>query len=124
MLVMDLGGLTRLFSGPVKFRRIMDPGGSWDCNSLRNLCESFTQWALVNLSGIYVGDTPPVSPDDSKLWWESDTGVLYIYYNDGNTTQWVQINAINAVVMDNVSIVGAGTTAEPYQVGLIDCGTW
>ena len=66
----------------------------------------------------------PLFPDDSKLWWESDTGVLYIYYNDGNTTQWVQINAINAVVMDNVSIVGAGTTAEPYQVGLIDCGTW
>lgn len=26
---------------------------------------------------------------DGNLWWESDTGKLKIYYNDGNTSQWV-----------------------------------
>ena len=23
------------------------------------------------------------------MWWNSETGVLYLYYNDGNTSQWV-----------------------------------
>jgi hypothetical protein len=26
---------------------------------------------------------------DNSLWWESDTGVLYVRYNDGDSTQWV-----------------------------------
>jgi hypothetical protein len=33
--------------------------------------------------------TPPGSPVDSQLWWNSTTGQLMIYYNDGNTRQWV-----------------------------------
>jgi hypothetical protein len=27
-------------------------------------------------------------------------------------------------VMDKVSIVGSGTNVDPYQVGLVDCGTY
>jgi hypothetical protein len=38
---------------------------------------------------IYLSETPPVGAADSALWWESDTGLLYIRYNDGNSTQWV-----------------------------------
>ena len=26
------------------------------------------------------------------MWWESDTATGHIYYNDGNTSQWVQFN--------------------------------
>jgi hypothetical protein len=25
------------------------------------------------------------------MWWESDSGILWIWYDDGNTTQWVEI---------------------------------
>jgi streptogramin lyase len=25
------------------------------------------------------------------MWWESDTGSLYIYYNDGDSSQWVML---------------------------------
>ncbi len=39
---------------------------------------------------ISVTDIPPSSPTDGSLWWENDTGVLWIYYNDGSTQQWVQ----------------------------------
>jgi hypothetical protein len=48
--------------------------------------------AWVPISGgasVYVSDTAPASPTPGSLWWESDTGVLYIYYNDGDSTQWV-----------------------------------
>ena len=23
------------------------------------------------------------------MWWESDTGHLYVYYDDGDSSQWV-----------------------------------
>jgi len=39
--------------------------------------------------GATVSDTPPGSPTDGMLWWESDTGQLYIRYNDGSSSQWV-----------------------------------
>ena len=38
----------------------------------------------------YIGDTPPVAPEIGQLWWESDSGKLYIRYFDGDTTQWVE----------------------------------
>ena len=34
-------------------------------------------------------DSAPSTPVDGDLWWKSDDGVLKIYYDDGNTTQWV-----------------------------------
>jgi hypothetical protein len=40
---------------------------------------------------VLVADTPPAiaSTPDASLWWESDTGVLYILYNDSTSRQWV-----------------------------------
>ncbi len=31
----------------------------------------------------------PASAEDGELWWNNNDGRLYIYYNDGVTTQWV-----------------------------------
>ena len=35
------------------------------------------------------GPTPPADPPDNLLWWDSEGGHLYTYYNDGNSKQWV-----------------------------------
>jgi hypothetical protein len=41
-----------------------------------------------------VSDTPPANPRPGETWWESDTGILFMNYDDGNgPAQWVQINA-------------------------------
>jgi hypothetical protein len=108
-----------------QFAACLDPNGPWDCNSLSNLCAAFTAWALINIAGVIVSDTPPIGAKDSQLWWESDTGCTYILYNDGNSTAWVQIAGPPVkVVMDNLSIVGLGTAASPHEVGLVDGGQW
>jgi hypothetical protein len=39
--------------------------------------------------GTYVGTAPPAGPGPNQLWWKSDTGVLFVYYNDGTSAQWV-----------------------------------
>jgi hypothetical protein len=38
---------------------------------------------------MYIGDGPPASPAVGQTWWESDTGNSFIWYDDGNSTQWV-----------------------------------
>jgi hypothetical protein len=40
---------------------------------------------------ITISTTPPASPVVGQLWWESDSGMTFLYYNDGNTSQWVNI---------------------------------
>ena len=42
--------------------------------------------------GAVLGDTPPVAPTAQigTLWFNTSSGKLYIYYNDGNSTQWIQ----------------------------------
>lgn len=33
--------------------------------------------------------SPPASPVDGDFWWQTDTGLLYVRYNDGSSVQWV-----------------------------------
>ncbi|MHC2536973.1 hypothetical protein [Bradyrhizobium diazoefficiens] len=40
-------------------------------------------------AAVFVSDTPPSGVPDNSLWWESDTGLLFVRYNDGDSTQWV-----------------------------------
>ena len=40
-------------------------------------------------SALYVSDTPPVGAPDNSQWFESDTGLTFVRFNDGNSTQWV-----------------------------------
>jgi hypothetical protein len=48
-------------------------------------------WIEITGGGtsVIVADDPPVGVPDNTLWWESDSGLLYLLYNDGDTTQWV-----------------------------------
>lgn len=41
-------------------------------------------------SSVTVSPTPPASPKAGDVWWESDTGQMFVSYDDGNSQQWVQ----------------------------------
>jgi len=53
--------------------------------------------ATVNITGggggggasVTTSDTAPVSPSDGDLWYDSVGGRMYVYYDDGDTSQWV-----------------------------------
>lgn len=47
----------------------------------------------VGGGGTTISATPPSSPSPGNLWWDSDVGSLKIFYNDGNTSQWVDASA-------------------------------
>ena len=39
---------------------------------------------------VIIADTPPFGPVAGQLWWESDRGLLWLYYVDSDSGQWVQ----------------------------------
>jgi len=84
--------INAIVSELLSFAECLDPDGPWDCSSLKNLCASFTAWGLLHLKFVVVSDTPPQNPQPNQLWWESDTAVMWLWYNDGNSTQWVKVN--------------------------------
>jgi hypothetical protein len=50
-------------------------------------------WATV-IGGAYTDDLPPAPPlIDGQLWYKASTGVMYVYYDDGTSQQWVQVSA-------------------------------
>tara|TARA_Y200000002_G_scaffold58962_1_gene44387 strand:- start:22578 stop:24182 length:1605 start_codon:yes stop_codon:yes gene_type:complete len=41
-------------------------------------------------ASISVSDTAPSSPSNGAIWFNSTTGILYVYYTDPDGSQWVQ----------------------------------
>ena len=50
---------------------------------------STTSWNI--LGGSTVSENPPAGAGNGNFWWDSDNGKLYIFYNDGNSSQWVSV---------------------------------
>jgi hypothetical protein len=40
-------------------------------------------------AGAVTDVAPPVSPVDGALWWDATSGNLFVFYDDGTSTQWV-----------------------------------
>jgi hypothetical protein len=116
--------INAIVSELLNFAACIDPNGTWNCDSLRNLCAAFTAWAQINITSIIVADAPPPPQTKPILWWESDTGILFIWYDDGSSAQWVQVAGPVTIFTDRVSIIGTGQANDPYTVGLVDGGRY
>jgi hypothetical protein len=61
----------------------------------RRVCKEFKELrgtqGIQGLKGTHIvsSTTPPSSPSVDDLWWNSDLGILMIYYYDGDSYQWV-----------------------------------
>lgn len=50
--------------------------------------QSSKDWKYVNLSEPYRGTNAPVNPKENQIWI-SDDGIMYVYFYDGNSYQWI-----------------------------------
>jgi hypothetical protein len=78
-----------------------------------------TTWARVGTgsgggggASVTVGDTAPASPTSGALWWNSTSGVMYIWYVDPNTSQWVPATPIVSGIGTFLPL-GGGTLTGP-----------
>ena len=46
------------------------------------------------MSTVLVSDTEPTAPFQNMLWWDTNSGTFFIHYNDGTSTQWVDLFGI------------------------------
>jgi hypothetical protein len=67
------------------------PGDFWFNSSTKNLYIVSSTASDMTLIGpsIPVSDTPPVNASVGSLWWDSAYNNLRIYYQDSDSTQWV-----------------------------------
>ena len=49
-------------------------------------------------SAVYINENAPSTPLNGDLWWNSSSGDLSIYYNDGDSSQWVDTSVSNATI--------------------------
>jgi hypothetical protein len=78
LTVLETASATHLTDAPSDGNQYARKNGAWDVVA-----------ASAGGAAILISDTPPVGAPDNTLWWESDTGVMYVLYNDGTSTQWV-----------------------------------
>jgi len=54
-----------------------------------------TQWVNQDSSGggLTVSATSPAGPDNGDMWFSSNDGKTYVYYSDGDSSQWVEVGA-------------------------------
>ena len=67
---------------------------------------------------VSVSSSVPVAPSSGNLWLDTNTGILYVYFNDGSSSQWIQpifpypdttIFATTSYV--NTAVTGLATTS-------------
>ena len=115
----DITGTT-IHDADARFERV-DPATGLAMGSWVALTTSSGGGAAV----LNISDTPPSSPDDGALWWESDTGRLKLYYNDGSSSQWVDAfttstaadkNIFNSTTQEKTNVVtNAGSGGKDYD---------
>ena len=76
------------------------------------------QWVQSNPTGggssssggasVTVSETAPTSPSAGDLWWSSSEAVMYIYYTDTDSSQWVSTSTPGATGADGAAATGYG----------------
>ena len=74
--------------------------------------------------GVTVSDTPPANPLVGQEWFDGVSGQLYVWYNDGNSSQWViAVNAAASLLPASTTVLGGvkvdGTTIQAAADGTI-----
>ena len=67
-------------------------------------------------SHVTISDIPPENPHNNALWIDSETGTLYFYYDDGDSSQWVELQTGSG---SDASISTRVSTAES-NINLLD----
>ena len=60
-------------------------------------------WEAPSGSGITNSDSAPSGPVAGDLWFDTTNLILYVYYNDGSSSQWVQTGPTGATGADGAT---------------------
>jgi hypothetical protein len=72
---------------------------------------------------INISETPPGSPMPGSLWWSSNIGTLFFYYQDQDSSQWVSAVAAGGSTTSGNTISSARTTISGNTASLANSAT-
>jgi hypothetical protein len=80
------------------------PDGALAIDTTNNLLYIRTGgvWEIASGGGgasVTTSDGAPVDPEDGDLWYETDTGSMFVYYDDGASQQWVEVGTAGVIAM-------------------------
>jgi hypothetical protein len=58
--------------------------------------------------------SPPSSPSQGDVWIDADTGTQYIYFNDGSSSQWAEMQAAVSISTGSASAPSGGQPSNVY----------
>lgn len=68
-------------------------------------------WTTITAgASVTTSASAPSSPSDGDLWFSETNGVTYVYYNDGNSSQWVASGTPSASVAGGTTLDGLTDT--------------
>jgi len=72
-------------------------------------------------AAVTVSATAPGAPSEGDLWWDEDLGTMFIYYNDGDSAQWVQSSPQSGTSGSGIALtdLSVGTEGVPSGDGSI-----
>lgn len=73
-----------------------------------------TSW-VPSGGGVTVSATAPSTPIAGDAWYDTVDGTLYVYYNDGDSSQWVEVAANSGI---SVALEGRLGVVETYVTTL------
>lgn len=83
------------------------PDGALAIDTTNNLLYIRTggAWEIASGGGASVttSDNAPSAPEDGDLWYETDTGSMFVYYDDGASQQWVEVGTAGVIAMTTSS---------------------
>jgi hypothetical protein len=87
---------------------------------------SGTVWTAVaaQFQGAMPSDAAPSNPVPGQLWWESDTGALFVWFDDGNSQQWVQVVAPPAGKIVQTVVTADGVYTKPAGLKFLEPQAW
>ena len=91
------------------------PDGTLAVDTLNGVLyiRSSDEWVQSSGSGssVSVADIPPASPTNGDLWFDSDSGSLFVYFYDGDSGQWVEPGA---------TMTGGSSTIDGISSAILD----
>ena len=97
------------------FKDLTGTPSSYDAGKFLKSTANGTEWAVApgSSSTVLTDDTAPTSPSDGQLWWDSNSGNLKVYYQDVDSSAWVDATNVVSSETENTLTTQFGQQSFP-----------
>jgi len=71
---------------------------------------------------VTVANTAPVSPNSGDIWIDSDSGIQYLYFSDGDSNQWAEMEAATSISIGAVDLSAVTQDITPAATATYSLG--